>query len=41
MRTVNRILDRSMFVFVWLTIGIVSLAFAYTFFTGLKTILGM
>jgi hypothetical protein len=38
MKTVNRIMDRTTFVFVWLTIGIISSAIAYTFAVGLKTI---
>jgi hypothetical protein len=38
MKTVNRIMDRTTFVFVWLTIGIISSALAYTFAVGLKTI---
>ncbi|MFT4684291.1 MAG: hypothetical protein ACI863_000892 [Flavobacteriales bacterium] len=41
MKTVNRIMDRTTFVFVWLTIGIISSAIAYIFAVGLKTILGI
>lgn len=37
----NRILGRAMFVFVWLTIGIISTAIAVTFVIGLKTIFGI
>jgi hypothetical protein len=41
MKTENRIMDRTTFVFVWLTIGIISSAIAYTFAIGLKTIFGI
>jgi len=41
MKSENKILDRTTFVFVWLTIGIVSTAIAVTFVIGLKTIFGI
>lgn len=40
MKPENRIIDRTTFVFVWLTIGIISTAIAFTFVVGLKTIFG-
>lgn len=39
MKTVTKLVDRSMFVFVWLTIATISTAFAAVFIVGLKTLL--
>ncbi|WP_262509409.1 hypothetical protein [Urechidicola croceus] len=41
MKTVNKMADRTMFIFVWLTIGVISAAMAVTLVIGLKTIFGM
>lgn len=41
MKSENKVMDRTTFVFVWLTIGIVSTAIAVTFVIGLKTIFGI
>ncbi len=40
MKPENKIMDRTTFVFVWLTIGIISTAIAVIFVIGLKTIFG-
>lgn len=40
MKTPNNIVDRSMFVFVWLTIVSISTALLAVFIVGLKTIFG-
>lgn len=40
MKTKNYILDRSVFVFTWLTIVTISTTLATVFFVGVKTIIG-
>lgn len=40
MKTENKTIDRTTFIFVWLTIGIISTTIAVIFVIGLKTIFG-
>ncbi len=40
MKNSNKVVDKSMFVFVWLTITTISMAFLAVFIVGLKTIFG-
>lgn len=41
MKATNRMVDRSMFVFVWLTILTISTALVAVFVVGFKTIFGI
>jgi len=41
MKATNYILDRSVFVFTWLTIATVSTGLATIFFVGVKTVFGV
>ena len=40
MKTENKTIDRTTFIFVWFAIGIISTTFAVIFVIGLKTIFG-